>query len=112
MVKDMEKSVAFYKDIIGLKVTRSFKPHEGLEITFLGEGETQIELICDKNNKDSDMSFHISLGFETDSAENMLQFLKEKNVQICSEIISPNPDMKYFHALDPDGLRIQFVENK
>lgn len=110
MVKDMQKSISFYRDILGLKVTRSFKPHEGLEITFLGEGETQIELICDDDKKDSNMGSDISLGFQTDSVEKMRELLKDKNVTMCSDIISPNPHIKYFFALDPNGLRIQFVE--
>ncbi|MGC9330390.1 MAG: VOC family protein [Bacteroidales bacterium] len=47
-VKDMETSINFYKEIIGLSVSNRFKAGLGVEIAFLGDGETKIELMCDK----------------------------------------------------------------
>ncbi|ODS49840.1 MAG: lactoylglutathione lyase, partial [Halanaerobium sp. 4-GBenrich] len=36
----------------------------------------------------------------------------EKNIVIQSGPISPNPKIEFFFVLDPNGLKIQFVENK
>ena len=47
-VTDFEKSVAFYRDVIGLKVARRMQPNPDMEIAFLGEGETQVELIWNR----------------------------------------------------------------
>lgn len=46
LVKDLEKSLAFYTELVGLKIIRRFNPGPG-EIVFLAnqEGETMIELI-------------------------------------------------------------------
>jgi len=46
-VKDMEKSLEFYRDIVGLSIHRQFAPQPGDQITFVGsdDGETEIELI-------------------------------------------------------------------
>ena len=46
-VKDMEASLAFYRDIVGLPVSRRFSDRPDSEICFLGDGETQVELICE-----------------------------------------------------------------
>jgi len=46
---DLESSIKFYEDIIGLKVIRRFPAGPGHEIAFMGNGalgETQKELLC------------------------------------------------------------------
>ncbi|HCX61202.1 MAG TPA: glyoxalase, partial [Clostridiales bacterium] len=45
-VKNMEESLAFYQDVVGLKLMNRFNAGPGMEISFLGEGETKLELIC------------------------------------------------------------------
>ena len=77
----------------------------------MGNGETEIELIWDKNKESCDMGKDISLGFVVDSVDKQITLLKEKGVQILTEPISPNPNIRFFFALDPNGLKIQFVEN-
>lgn len=37
--------------------------------------------------------------------------LKEKGIDIESGPFQPNPNVKYFYIVDPNGLRIQFVES-
>jgi lactoylglutathione lyase len=41
-VKDMEASLHFYRDVLGLKLERRFQAEGGTEIAFLGGGETKI----------------------------------------------------------------------
>jgi lactoylglutathione lyase len=108
----MEESLEFYKEIVGLKENRRFPAGPGVEIVFLGEGDTLIELICNEHKKDVAMGSDISLGFEIDSAEDKIAELKEKGIAIHSGPISPNPQTKFFFVLDPNGLKIQFVEHR
>jgi lactoylglutathione lyase len=61
--------------------------------------------------KEVDYGKHISLGFEVKSVDEMMKLVKEKGIAIHSGPIQPNPHTKFFHVLDPNGLRIQFVEN-
>jgi len=110
-VKDTAKSVSFYQDIIGLKLTRQMKPNPEMEIVFLGLGDTQIELIYHTKKTDPNFGQDISLGFEVDSLENIMAILKEKNIPIQAGPFQPNPFIKFIYVLDPDGLKIQFVEN-
>lgn len=110
-VNNMDESLKFYQEIVGLEVNKRFEAGPGVEIVFLGDGETKIELIYDKNSKEVDLGEDISLGFEVDSVDKMMKFVKEKGIDIHSGPIQPNPHTKFFFVMDPNGLRIQFVEN-
>ena len=110
-VKNMEESLRFYQEIVGLTIDRRFQAGPGVEITFLGNGETKVELICNEEIKDINIGQNISLGFEVDSVDDMMAFVKERGIAIHSGPIQPNPNVKFFYVLDPNGLKIQFVEN-
>ena len=111
MVKDLEASLKFYNEIIGLSVCRRFKAGPGVEIVFLGEGETKLELIQNEQLSDVNFGRDISLGFEVDSLDDTMSFVKEKGINIISGPFQPNPHTKFFYVLDPDGLKVQFVQN-
>ena len=110
-VKNISESVRFYQEIIGLDIIRKINPNPEMEITFLGSGETQIELIWNAKNRETNYGKDISLGFEVESVDKMMLFLKEKRVTIHSGPFQPNPAIKFIYIQDPDGLKIQFVEN-
>jgi len=110
-VKDMEKSLHFYQEIISLNISRRMKPSPDMEIIFLGSGETQIELIYNKKVDDITMGKDICLGFVVDSIEQMSEILKKNNIPIHSGPFQPNPSVKFLYILDPNGVKIQFVEN-
>jgi hypothetical protein len=50
-VKNMEESLSFYQNIVGLEIRRRMKPMGGTEIVFVGSGDTDIELIRNEKNK-------------------------------------------------------------
>ena len=110
-VKNLEKSLMFYTEIVGLKVNKRLNAGPGVEIAFLGDGETKVELICNEKSKGVNFGQDISLGFEVDSVDKMIAFAKEKGIDIHSGPFQPNPHTKFFYVLDPNGLKIQFVEN-
>jgi len=109
-VKNLEESLYFYEELLGLNLITRFPAGPSTEIAFLGSGETKLELICDKNVKEIDIGPHISIGFEVKSLDEKITFFKEHNIELASEVISPNPSTKFFYVKDPNGLRIQFVE--
>lgn len=110
-VKDMEESLSFYQEIVGLKIVNRFNAGSGMEIAFLGDGETQVELIYSETDQDINMGKSISLGFEVDSVDKMIEFIKEKGLEVHSGPFEPNPSTSFFFVLDPNGLKIQFVGN-
>ncbi len=109
-VKDMEESIHFYHEVIGLKIAERFLMGNETEIVMLGENEeTKVELICDKNNVVQNSGF--SIGFEVASLEKAMEQLREKNIPIIRGPISPNPSISFFFIKDPDGIEIQIVQH-
>ena len=109
-VKDLEESLYFYQEIVGLGINRRFKPDNDREIVFLGGG-AQIELISDPKAKDIVVGKDISLGFEVESLEKINEVLKSNNIPAHSGPFQPNPSVQFIYVLDPNGIKIQFVEN-
>ena len=109
-VKDMEESVNFYRDVIGLTVKTRFSPSAGIEIAFLGDGGSDVELIYRQTQTEITIGEDISLGFEVCSMGEIMDVLRQKGFS-ASEIYQPVPQIKYFFATDPNGVRIQFLEN-
>ena len=83
----------------------------GLEITFLGDGETKVELVHNKEMNGVNIGQDISLGFEVNSVDEMMTFVKERKIEIHSGPFQPSPHTKFFFVVDPNGLKIQFVEH-
>ena len=74
-------------------------------------GKQSLSLICNETSKEVNIGQDISLGFEVESLDEMLAQLKIKGIDIHSGPFQPNPHLKFFYLLDPNGLRVQLVEN-
>lgn len=111
-VKNLEESVRFYEEIVGLEITRKFPGGPGVEIVFLGDGSgrTEVELIKDDKVTDIDLGKSISLGFEVDELEKTLKFVAGRGYDSEGGIIQPTPNVKFFFIKDPNGLKVQFIE--
>lgn len=113
-VKNMDESIAFYTDLVGLKALRRFPAGPGMEITFMGNGidnETTVELLADSNKTTVNHSEFISIGFAVDSIETMLDLVKSKNIPVQSGPIE-TPSSRFFNIKDPNGLTVQFFQPK
>lgn len=112
-VKDMEGSLKFYQDIVGLKINRRMKPMATTEIVFLGsEGtNTEVELIRNEKNDNPQYGKDISMGFVVESIDKTIASLKEKGITNMEGPFQPGPSVKFIYITDPNGCRIQFVEN-
>lgn len=109
-VRDMEESLRFYREILELPLNTRMNPAPGLELAFLGSGETQVELICSQEQNETDFSENISLGFIVPSLEEFRWRLQQNGIPVHSGPIQPNPAMQFMFILDPNGLKIQLVE--
>ncbi len=111
-VKNLEESLKFYQDVVGLNISRRFKAGPDMEIAFVSDGNIEIELIYNEKMKDVNIGQDISIGIEVDSVKDKMHYLKNINVDIHSGPFEPNENIVYFFVLDPNGLKIQFIENK
>ncbi len=109
-VKNMDESIRFYRDVLGLALNGRFNAGPDTEIAFLGDGETKIELLCRASEPDVHIGGDISWGFGVDSIEGFMAQLEKKGVPVHSGPFQPNPHVRFFYALDPNGLKIQLVE--
>ena len=108
-VLDLEKSIAFYKEAIGLSVVREKNASDGsYRSVFLGDDRTgfRLELTWMRDRKEpynlGDEEFH--LAFVTDEYD---AFHKKHEEMGC--ICYENPSMGIYFINDPDGYWIEIV---
>lgn len=108
-VLDLEKSIAFYEEALGLKVVRRYEAPDGSFIlAYMGDGKTghQLELTWLRDRKEpynlGENEFHLAL------ATNNMEEAHEKHKKmgcICYE----NPAMGIYFINDPDGYWIEII---
>ena len=111
-VKDLEKSLTFYEEALGLKEVKRITPETGdFIIVFLSDGSTthQLELTWlrdfDRSYNLGDNEFHLALEVEDYDAA----FQKHKEMGcICYE----NPGMGIYFISDPDGYWVEIIPKK
>ncbi|CUX66843.1 MULTISPECIES: VOC family protein [Clostridia] len=108
-VLDLEKSLTFYKDALGLNPVREKTASDGsFKLIYLGDGKSDftLELTYLTERKEpynlGECEFH--LAFKTDEYESFYKKHKEMGV-ICYE----NPAMGIYFISDPDGYWIEIV---
>jgi lactoylglutathione lyase len=109
LVKDMEESLSFYRDVLGLRVAGRESVMPGLEIAFLDTGETQIELVMSADGANAVAGDAVSWGFEVDSLDDVLKRVAEKHIPLLSGPFL-HPNVKFFFIQDPNGLKIELKE--
>lgn len=108
-VRDLEASLAFYKEALGLEVVRSIEPEDGsYKIVFLGTegGACQLELswYADHSEKYDLGDNEIHIGFRTADME-AAHAKHEAMGCICFE----NPNFGVYFIEDPDGYWMEIV---
>lgn len=109
-VNDLEKSIDFYKNHIGLEIIKKMEV-KSQQIVFMGSGETKVELIYDGEKRIAPENMNISMGFECDDLEESIKNLTDSGYPPLTGIIKPNESLKFIFVKDPDGFKVQIVEN-
>ena len=111
-VRDLEKSIQFYKDALGLTVVREKDAADGsFKLVYLGDGSSvhQLELTWLRDRTEpynlGECEFH--LAFVTDEYEKLHEQHNQQGV-ICYE----NEAMGIYFISDPDGYWIEIVPAK
>lgn len=108
-VLDLEKSLKFYEEALGLKEVRRTEASDGsFVLVYLGDGTTshQLELTWLRDRTEpynlGENEFH--LAFTVDDYEVAYQKHKEMN---C--IVFENPEMGIYFITDPDNYWLEIV---
>ena len=116
-VGDLEKSIAFYTEALGMQLLRK-KDYPGGEFTlaFLGYGSEQDTAVIELTHNWGTSSYDLGTGFghialETDDIEGACNRVRELGGQVTRE---PGP-MKHGKTViafvkDPDGYAIEFIQ--
>lgn len=110
-VLDLEKSLIFYKDNLGLTEVRRKNADDGsFTLVYLGDGATEFTLELtwlrdwEKPYNLGDNEFHLALKVDDFEAAHALH---TKNDCICYE----NKAMGIYFISDPDGYWIEIIPN-
>ncbi len=109
-VSDMDASLEFYRDFLGLELMERVNPAEGIELAFLGSGETRVELIRREGEGTPAFGKSLSMGFQTASLEAAMKELENRKIPVLEGPNQPGPGIRFLYIRDPDGMKIQLVE--
>lgn len=111
-VADLEKSIAFYNEALGLTpVSRKEASDGSFQIVFLGDGKTgfRLELTWLRDHPQpydlGECEFHLALQAEDYEAAHAKH---EKMGCICFE----NPSMGIYFISDPDGYWLEIIPSR
>ena len=111
-ILNLEKSLAFYKEALGLTPVREKEASDGsFKLVYLGDGKSDftLELTYLADRKEpydlGECEFH--LAFTTDEFDALYEKHKEMGV-VCFE----NPEMGIYFISDQDGYWIEIVPER
>jgi len=115
-VKNLEESLKFYKDALGLIETRKKDfPEHKFTLVYLSDeiGGYEVELTY---NYDVEKPYEIGNGFSHIAiGVDELEEMREKHVELGYEVTPlkglPGEPPKYYFVTDPDGYKVEVIRN-
>ncbi|MFW5992033.1 MAG: VOC family protein [Halanaerobiaceae bacterium] len=118
-VSDLERSVQFYRDILGLKVAGMLEQNDGnFKLVYLKAGDTLLELFYFTEKGDplpgtEDIDIGIKhFGFKVESVDEVTRKLKEQDVEFTLEPLDATGGVRIAFFKDPDGVLLEIVEGE
>lgn len=133
-VADLERSVAFYRDILGFELVFQWNPQAEYIRTITGYPDADIhaavlrmpgsdvflEILEYRNVEKAPVDTRTAnpgtahMAFFTDDCDALYAELKAKGVDSVSEpvtpSIGPNKGGRAVYMIDPDGIRVEFIQ--
>jgi prolyl-tRNA editing enzyme YbaK/EbsC (Cys-tRNA(Pro) deacylase)/GrpB-like predicted nucleotidyltransferase (UPF0157 family)/catechol 2,3-dioxygenase-like lactoylglutathione lyase family enzyme len=107
IVKNLEESVRFYRDVLGFRESYHVETPGGGEITIMkSDGGASVELI---ENTKFDVGLY-SVGTDVDNLDEAILRLKEHGYETTGPVIPTSVGRMTF-VLDPSGVRICLIEH-
>jgi lactoylglutathione lyase len=114
MVSDLEVSIDFYENVLGLDLLDRFAANEFTGLAFLGDrasGQVIVELICGEDNPFPDEGKVHHIAFTVDHIEDEIDRLRKLKVHFTNEEISTLANgSKYIFFKGPDGETLELFQ--
>ena len=114
-VSDMDKSIYFYRDILGMKVVEQKTSPRGSKLVFLKFPDMDCELeLCsfpDSGNVHVPEDL-VHLAFEVDDLERCIERLKVAGVLITEGPIESSNGTRFIFTEDPDKYEIELMQSR
>ena len=118
-VKNLDETVAFYRDIMGLEVSAT-EELNGMKLAFLRIGDSELELLEDRD-PDGAIARHIAkrgeglqhVAYRVEDIEQALAEMRARGVTLIDERPRPgarNARVAFLHPKSTKGVLIEFVE--
>jgi len=104
MVSDMDRSVRFYTETLGLKLVANYGGHWAEVQT------TGVRIGLHPGGKGANAGGHMSLGFRVDDLDVAQKDLVERGVKFLPA--RPDKGSRQAHFADPDGTPLYLIEIK
>jgi len=118
-VSDLEKSVEFYRDILGFRVLGKLVQDNGnFVIVYLDMGDKVLELfnftekgkyLTTQNDKDMGIKH---FAFKVKSVDQAFKYLREKGVEFTMEPNNAVGGVRIAFFKDPDNILIEIIEGE
>ena len=77
-VKNLEESIQFYENVVGMKLARRFPGGPHTEIAFMADGPAEIELICNTEAEPVVYGECPSLGLSVEDLDQAMEHMKKQ----------------------------------
>jgi lactoylglutathione lyase len=116
-VGDLERSIRFYTDVLGMRLIRRHEYPEGrFTLAFVGYGEEKESAVIELTHNWDTASYELGNGFghiaiEVDDAYKTCETVKQKGGKVVREAgPMKNSNLVIAFVEDPDGYKIEFIQ--
>ena len=124
-VNDLERSVAFYRDVLGCKVGPEMDYGSVIcQGLYIGDDNEMLELMLLRNPEAENKQFPLKAGekgnihicFQVENIDEMAQKVKDAGVEITKDLfemeLGGGNVIHNFYFRDPDGYALQLLQPK
>ena len=112
-VNDMEETLRFYRDILGLEVVERKRSPRGSDLAFLKiPGSDELIELCSfsSSGKVQVPEDLVHLAFEVDDLDQTMAYLKEKGIPITDGPTTTSSGSRFCFIDAPDKYEIELIE--
>ena len=114
-VSDMDQTIAFYREVLGLEVVERKVSPRGSHLAFLAvpNSEELIELCSFPASGPVKVQEDlVHLAFEVDNLDRAIGVLKEKNIPITDGPTQTSTGSRFIFIDAPDGYEVELIERQ